>query len=63
MPESEARIGGRYAVDGRWSVGTAVGFGIASEGAIGAPAWRWVLDVRYETRPRTDSDRDRPSFT
>ena len=54
----EARLGARYRVDAWWTVGAFVGAGVAGADDVGAPDARGVVDVRWEPRPRLDSDRD-----
>jgi hypothetical protein len=55
---AEARLGLRAHVDPRWTLGIAGGAGIGGGGAIGAPAWRALVELRFEPRPNADADGD-----
>jgi hypothetical protein len=55
---AELRVGARYRVDAWWTVGAFFGAGVFGADDVGAPAARGVVDVRFEPRPRLDSDDD-----
>jgi hypothetical protein len=55
---AEARLGLRARVAAPWTLGLAGGLGMGDQRAIGAPAWRVALELRYDRAPRADLDGD-----
>lgn len=55
---TEVRAGVRWRLNRALTVAAAAGFGVGDAGAVGAPAWRAVLDMRYQPRSDLDTDHD-----
>ncbi|HKA90764.1 MAG TPA: thrombospondin type 3 repeat-containing protein [Haliangiales bacterium] len=55
---AEARVGVRARVAEPWTIGVFAGVGVGTTDAVGAPAWRGGVEVRFEPTPVADSDGD-----